>query len=103
MATHAVQIIQSKQLNDGQCALLARCCSDDSTLSWLTMAASVAADPNACQQSINAHCSRIAAQHDLMIQALAKLPSLVGTTTTIDVPAPTPTTVTPAASVPAAA
>jgi hypothetical protein len=104
MATHAVKIIQSKQLNDGLVAVLAQCCEDDSTLSWLTMAASVAADPNACQHSINEHCGKIAGQHDLMLTALAALPKIVGTTTTITVPAPVPVVLgTPATALAAAA
>jgi hypothetical protein len=86
--THAVQIIDSRQLSDGELALLAECCGQKSTHSWLTMAASVVTDDAQYQDSVNFHCQRVALQHESMLQALAKLTTILGTTTMVTFPAP---------------
>jgi hypothetical protein len=97
--THQVSIVEYRQLSDGQVAVLAQCCSEAKTGSWLTMDARIVIDPVASQASINEHCQRIATQHESMQQALAILPSLVGTSTSVTVGSATP----PAAQVPAPA
>jgi hypothetical protein len=84
---HEVTIVDSRRLNDGQVAVAAICCGDESTKSWHTMAVTTAADPVICQQSISQHLNRIAGQHDEMLKALAHLPGLVGTKHKIDLSA----------------
>jgi hypothetical protein len=91
MATHYIQIVDSKQLSDGQLALLAECCGCETTRSWLTLAASVVIDDAQYQQSINFHCNRVGLQHESMLQALAKVQTVLGTSTTVVIPAPAPT------------
>jgi hypothetical protein len=106
MATHYIQIVDSKQLSDGQLALLAECCGCETTRSWLTLAASVVIDDAQYQQSINFHCNRVGLQHESMLQALAKVQTVLGTSTTITVAAPAPaqpvSTPDPAPSTPSA-
>lgn len=79
MATHTVHIIDHKQLSDGQLALLAECCSDPKTHSWLTCAAEIVVDDQQYQDSITHHCQRVADLHESMQQALAKAKVTVGT------------------------
>jgi hypothetical protein len=96
---HQVSLEEFRQLNDGQVAVRARCCGEKSTDSFLTMAASVVNDPTEREASIQAHCERIAVQHEAMNQALASLPKLVGTVKHINVSVPSPA---PAPAQPAA-
>lgn len=86
---HTVELIEHRQLNDGQVAILARCCNDKSTDSFLTMAAEVVVDPNKRQEAINFHANRVATLHDSMLTALAALPSLMGSVTQVSVPGDT--------------
>jgi hypothetical protein len=79
MAIHSVHIIDHKQLSDGKLALLAECCGEKSTHSWLTMAAEVVVDDQKYQDSINYHCDRVANLHESMNQALAKAKATIGT------------------------
>jgi hypothetical protein len=83
MATHSVSIIDHKQLSDGQLALLAECCGDPSTHSWLTCHAEVVVDDQRFQDSINFHLSRVAGLHESMNQAIAKTKALVGRKVTV--------------------
>jgi hypothetical protein len=76
---HTVHITDHKQLSDGKLALLAECCGDKSTHSWLTMAAEVVLDDAQYQDSINFHVNRVATLHECMKQALAKAQATVGT------------------------
>ncbi len=85
---HEVELIEHRQLNDGQVAILARCCGDQSTHSWLTMAAEVAADPVQREESINFHCERVATLHHTMQQALERVAALVGTSIQVVLPIP---------------
>ena len=78
MATHTVQIVSHKQLSDGQLALLAECCSDPKTHSYLTMAAEVILDDAQCQDAINFHCQRVATLHESMQRALSKAHVVLG-------------------------
>jgi metal-dependent HD superfamily phosphatase/phosphodiesterase len=81
--SHSVQIIDHKQLSDGQLAFLAECCGDKSTHSWLTMAAEVVVDNKQYQDSVNFHANRVANLHEAMKQALVKAKSTVGTTVSV--------------------
>jgi hypothetical protein len=83
MATHSVSIIDHKQLSDGQLALLAECCGDPSTHSWLTCHAEVVVDDQQFQDSINFHLSRVANLHEAMHQAIAKAKATIGTKVTV--------------------
>jgi len=76
---HTVQIIDHKPLNDGQLALLAECCGDKSTHSWLTCAASVVIDDAQFQDAISFHCQRVGLLHESMQQAVAKAKNTIGT------------------------
>jgi len=84
MATHSVSIIDHKQLSDGQLALLAECCGDPSTHSWLTCHAEVVVDDQQFQNSIAYHANRVATLHESMHQAIAKAKTTVGTTVSVD-------------------
>jgi hypothetical protein len=77
--SHVVQLIDHKQLSDGQLALKAECCNDPSTHSWLTMAAEVVTDDTKYQDAINFHCQRVGLLHESMKQALAKAKATIGT------------------------
>jgi hypothetical protein len=88
--THEVELINHKILNDGQVAVLARCCGTENTDSWLTMASSVVAHDTQCQDAINFHCERVANQHDAMLAALSILPNIVGTSRQVTLPTPAP-------------
>ena len=79
MATHTVHIIDHKQLSDGQLALLAECCSDPKTHSWLTCAAEVVIDDEQFQGAINHHCQRVGHLHEAMQQSVAKAKATIGT------------------------
>jgi hypothetical protein len=79
MATHSVSIIDHRQLSDGQFALLAECCSDPKSHSWLTCAAEIVVDDRQYQDSITHHCQRVADLHESMQQALAKAKVTIGT------------------------
>lgn len=85
---HTIQIKDHKQLNDGQLALLAECCGDQSTHSWLTCAASVVIDDAQFQDAIDFHCQRVANQHESMLQASSKLANLIGTAIVVTLPTP---------------
>lgn len=61
---HQVEIIDFKQLNDGQIAVLAQCCNDPATNSWLTLAPVVASDDIKRRAFITLHCERVATLHD---------------------------------------
>jgi hypothetical protein len=76
---HQVSLEDFRQLNDGMTAIKARCCGAESTDSWLTIAVNVTNDPVQREAAIQAHCERIALQHEAMNTALATLPKLVGT------------------------
>ena len=88
MATHSVSIIDHKQLSDGQLALLAECCGDPSTHSWLTCHAEVVVDDQQFQNSISYHVNRVAQLHESMNQALVKAKATIGTTVSVDPSAP---------------
>ncbi len=75
---HQVEIIEHKQLSDGQLALKAECCGDPTTHSWLTMAAEVVVDEKQYQDSIDFHCQRVGLLHESMKQALAKAKATIG-------------------------
>jgi hypothetical protein len=76
---HTVQIIDHKQLNDGQLALKAECCGDKSTHSWLTCAASVVVDDAQFQDAISFHAQRVGLLHESMQQALSRAKNTIGT------------------------
>jgi hypothetical protein len=83
---HTVTLIDHRQLSDGQVAICARCCNDEKTHSWLTMAAEVVNDSTQRQNAINFHVNRVATLHQSMQTALATLPGLMGTATQVTVP-----------------
>ena len=87
---HAVSFICHRQLNDGQVAICAECCGDQSTHSWLTMAAEVVNDPARRQEAIDFHANRVATLHQSMLTALATLPSIIGSVTQVTIPDGTP-------------
>lgn len=95
MATHSVSFIGSKQLSDGQLALLAECCGDPSTHSWLTCHAEIVVDDQQYQDSINYHVNRVANLHESMNQALAKAQATIGTTVSVTPSASLPPAVDP--------
>jgi hypothetical protein len=84
--THDVEIIDFKQLSDGQVAVLTRCCGDDSSRSWHTMASSVVLDDAARAASIGEHVRHVATLHETTTQALAKLPKIVGSKVSVSLP-----------------
>jgi hypothetical protein len=84
---HQVEIIEHKQLSDGQLALLAECCNDKTTASWLTCTPEVVTDDAKYQDAINFHCQRVGLLHESMQQALIKAKSSIGTKVTVAVPA----------------
>ncbi len=88
---HSVTIIQTKQLNDGEFAVLSQCCSDPTTNSWGTMAAATSSDPAKLQSFVDYHHSRIANLHQLSIESRAILDNLVGKTFIIEATVPDPT------------
>jgi hypothetical protein len=97
---HQVEIIEHKQLSDGQLALRTMCCGDPTTHSWLTMAAEVVTDDTKYQDAINFHCQRVGLLHESMKQALAKDKATVGTkvsVTPVLVDPPTPSVAVAAA------
>jgi hypothetical protein len=83
MATHSVQIIEHRQLSDGKLALLAECCGEKSTHSWLTMAAEVVVDDAQYQNSINYHVNHVAHLHEAMKQAITKAKATVGSSISV--------------------
>jgi hypothetical protein len=83
MATHSVSIKDHKQLSDGKLALLAECCGDPSTHSWLTMAAEVVVDDKQYQDSISLHCQRVGLLHEAMKQAITKAKATVGSSISV--------------------
>jgi hypothetical protein len=104
MNQHQITFVDSKQLSDGELAVATHCCGDPSTKSWLTMAASVVIDPVQRQEAIGFHANRVATLHESMLQAKAAIPSLLGTSTVVTLPAPTPVVpAPPVVAVPAAA
>lgn len=92
---HSVSIIDHNQLSDGKLALLAECCGDPSTHSWLTMAAEVVVDDKQYQDSINFHVNRVAQLHESMQQALTKAQATIGTTVSVTPSASLPPAVDP--------
>jgi hypothetical protein len=83
LATHTVHIIDHKQLSDGKLALLAECCGEKSTHSWLTMAAEVVVDDAQYQNSINYHVNHVAHLHEAMKQAITKAKATVGSSISV--------------------
>jgi UDP-N-acetylglucosamine transferase subunit ALG13 len=76
---HTIQIKDHKQLSNGQLALLAECCGDPSTHSWLTCAAEVVLDDAKYQDAIDFHCQRVGLLHEAMRKAVAKAKATIGT------------------------
>lgn len=103
MNQHQVTFVDSKQLSDGQLAVATHCCGDPTTKSWLTMACEVVIDPVQRQEAIDFHANRVATLHESMLQAKAAIPSLIGTSTVVALPAPAPATTPSAPATPAAA
>jgi hypothetical protein len=99
---HIVTIIETKQLSDGEFAILSECCSDQKSRSWGTMAAATCSDPAKLQSFVDYHHTRIANLHDLAIQSNAVLASVQGSTSTITVLDPAPAPVAPSMPDPAA-
>jgi hypothetical protein len=87
---HSVAVTNYKQLADGILAIQVQCCSDPGSLSWLSMASEVAIDPVQRQAAIDFHINRVATLHDATLTALQVLPTLVGTSTVVTIPAPGP-------------
>ena len=77
--SHRVEILEYRQISDGQFAMLGRCCGNDIHRSWHTMASSVVADPEKHRASVDWFCQRIASEHEAALQAENKLKTLVGT------------------------
>lgn len=86
--THVAQYIEFKKLNDGQFALLAECCGDFSTRSYLTLYAGAVVDDPTIQAALNAHLSKVANLHETATQAAAILPTLLNQPVQIVLPAP---------------
>jgi hypothetical protein len=86
--THNVVLTSYRQLADGLTAIQAQCCGDPGSFSWLTMASEVAIDPIQRQAAINFHINRVATLHDAILTALQVLPTLIGTSTVVTIPAP---------------
>jgi hypothetical protein len=86
---HSVVFADYKQLADGLVALKTCCCGLDAQASWLTMASEVAIDDTQRQSAISFHVTRVATLHQATLTALAILPTLVGTSSTITLPDPT--------------
>ncbi len=98
---HTVQIIETKQLSDGEFAILSQCCDDPMTKSWGTMAAATCSDPTKYQSFVDYHHNRIAVLHNLALQSKVVLANLQGATYTITVPDPAPAPADPAPADPA--
>ena len=93
---HTVEITNHKQLSNGQLAVLGRCCGDDSTQSWHTMASAVVTDPTKLQDSLNWFHNRVATEHEAMIQSKVIVANLIGTSTKIDLSQAAPAPAEPA-------
>jgi hypothetical protein len=87
---HTVQIIETKQLSDGEFAILSQCCDDPTTKSYGTLSAATCSDPAKLQSFIDFHHNRIANLHDLAIQGRAAVAGLIGSSFAVTVPAPAP-------------
>lgn len=94
---HQVQTIDYKQLSDQQFAICSQCCGEKIYTNWHTMHSQVVSDPDKRAASIAFHQSYVAENHEAGIAAEATIKTLVGTTTTIILPAPDPS---PAPSTP---
>lgn len=81
---HTVSITDYKQLNNGQFAVGAICCGDESTKSFHTMLTPVFTDPTQLQQSLNWFYNRMATEHEAMIQSKVVAANLIGSKTTVD-------------------
>lgn len=88
MSNHSVEILEYRKLSDGQFAALARCCGDDMHRSWHTMGSPVICDQSKLNDSISWFVNRVASQHEAALQADVALQNLVGTSVTIELPAP---------------
>jgi hypothetical protein len=82
--THTTEIVEWKQVNDGQFSVMVRCCGDASTDSWHTMAANVVTDDARRQESINAHLAFVSGNHEAALRAAVKLADLVGQKKTLE-------------------
>jgi hypothetical protein len=87
---HSVTINESRKITDMHHGLLVTCCGDPATGSWITFPNAVLNDQVQCQQALDEHCQRVAANHQAALTAAATFPALIGTSFQIDVPDPTP-------------
>lgn len=92
---HTVQIIETKQLSDGEFAILSQCCGDSTTKSYGTLSAATCSDPAKLQAFIDYHHNRIANLHDLAIQGRSAVAGLIGSSFAVTVPEPAPVQPTP--------
>jgi hypothetical protein len=81
---HTIELLNYKQLSNGQLAVLARCCGDDVQRSWHTIATEVIADDTKFQNSMNWFYQRVASEHQTSLQANGVIASMIGTKTKVD-------------------
>jgi len=70
--------------------MLAECCGDFSTRSYITLYAGAVVDDPTVQAAMNAHLTRVANLHETATQAAAILPTLLNQPVQITLPAPAP-------------
>lgn len=75
---HTTEIVAYKKLSDGQFALCVRCCNDTMHDSWHTVDATVMLDPVKYAASLDAHRDKVAASHEVAVQAEEVAKRLIG-------------------------
>lgn len=80
LSSHTVEIVDYRQLSDGQFAVAIRCCGNKMHTSWHTMVAEVVNDSARMETSILEQFQRVAALHEAALKSHANLQKLVGTT-----------------------
>ncbi len=73
---HIVELVESKELNDCFVGFRFRCCGDESTDSYCTLALSLTADET--QETILHHKTKMAAAHDKKLSFREKTHPIIG-------------------------
>lgn len=79
---HKTEVMEMKQLADGLFAIRVRCCGQDITNSWHTMAPAVINDPVQLAASIEWKHGQVAELHEAAQNATIALQAMVGTSVT---------------------
>lgn len=79
---HRTEIMEHKQIADGLFAIRVRCCGEEITDSWHTMAPAVINDPVQLAASVQWKHERVAELHQASQIAATQLHAMVGTSVT---------------------